>query len=495
MSRPVMDTQYELDGDPSDHRDALEGPPAKRRWGSRFLAFVVAAAAIYGAVRGLQRYSATSEELNELAAIADSTVTKKPSKDDLGGVNPESVVADWTARTSQRIAADKVHLWSAYGLLLLCPVGLCCSAVIWWRGQFKRPQGAAVLDPVQLSVAMSSVVMLAAVRGFDTYTLMSIDKMPPPMDLRTAFHEVRESKKPERFAILKEKFNSYVGNIKDKSLKQPMRVEAARRLHAIVSRKEFPDVCPDGERKVIVETLRGLIRENYADDTLCTLLVRSVGETGALTDMAALTAEREKSKASWVDVKSEAALRCLHAAITGGDEASVRQLIQRGIALNMVIPGQGRTALHQAVAQKDLKMARLLLEGKARADVAGRYGMPRAIREFPLHRAVAAGEPQMVKLLLDYRANPNVPDDGGMTPLHRAAATGDVEAAKLLIARGAQINKFDKGGRTPFDVAQEVCAIDKRPPIRDLLEKHGGLAAIKVPAAGRTNRVATTLRD
>lgn len=495
MSRPVMDTQYELDGDPSDHRDALEGPPARRRWGSRFLAFVVAAAAIYGAVRGFQRYGVTSEELNELSAVADSTATKRPSKDDLGGVDPESVVADWTARTSQRIAADKVHLWSAYGLMLLCPMGLCCSAVVWWRGQFKRPQGAAVLDPVQLSVALSSVVLLAAVRGFDAYTLMSLDEMPPPTDLRTAFHEVREAKKPERFAILRDKFNGYAGNIRDRELNRQMRVEAARRLLAVVSRKEFPDVCPDDQRKAIVDTLRGLIRENYADDTLCTLLVRAVGATGALSEMAALTTEREKSKAEWVDVKSEAALRCLFAAVTGGDEASVKALVRRGMSLNAVVPGQGRTALHEAVARKDARMARLLLASKARTDIAGRYGMPRAIREFPLHRAVSAGEPALVKLLLDYRANPNVGDDGGMTPLHRAAAAGDVEAAKLLVARGAQLNRFDKGGRTPFDVAQEVCAIEKRPPIRDLIERSGGLTATKVPAATRGHRVASTPRD
>ena len=495
MSRPVMDTQYELDGDPSDHRDALEGPPARRRWGSRFLAFVVAAAAVYGAVRGFQRYSATSEELNEMSAMADAGAAKKPSKDDLGGVDPESVVATWTAQMSQRTAANRVHLWSAYGLMLLCPAGLCCAAVVWWRGQFKRPRGAAVLDPAQLSVALSSVVALAAVRGFDAYTLMALDKMPPPTDLRTAFHEVRESKKPERFAILKQKFDGYAGNIKDKSLKPAMRVEAARRLHAIVSRKEFPDVCPDAERAKVVDTLRGLIRENYADDTLCTLLVRSVGATGALSDMAAMTAERERTKAAWVDVKSEAALRCLHAAVTAGDEASVRQLIQRGVMLNAAVPGVGRTALHQAVAQKNAKVAKLLLDGRARTDIAGRFGVPRAIREFPLHRAVAIGEPQLVKLLLDHGANPNVADDGGMTPLHRAAAAGDVEAARLLLQKKAQVNRFDKGGRTPFDVAQEVCAIDKRPPIRDLIERSGGLTATKVPAAVRGAPVASAPRE
>ena len=492
MSRPLLDIQYELDGDPSDHRDALEGPPAKRRWFTRFLAFVLAAAAVYSAVRGFQRYTVTSEELNELSAITSAPPAKRPTRDDLGGVEPDAVVAQWNEQTTQRIAADKVHLWSAYGLLTLCPVGLSCAVVVWWRGQFKRPNGAGVLDPVQLTVALSSVILLAAVRGLDTYTLMSLDKMPPPIDLRTAFHQVRESKKPERFAILKEKFNGYAATVKDKSQKQPARLDAARRLHAIVSRKEWPDVCPEGERNAIVNQLRGLIKENYADDAICTLLVRSVGATGALTEMADVSAEREKTKASWVDVKSEAALRCLYTAVTTGDAASVRQLIQRGIAINVLLPGEGRTALHQAVAQKNVPMVKLLLDGRARPDVAGRYGMPRSIREYPLHRAVSAGEPQIVKLLLERGANPNLPDDGGMSPLHRAAAAGDVECARVLLQKGVQIHRLDKAGRTAFDVAQQVCAIAKRPPIRDLIEKHGGLTATKVPVAARTAPVAST---
>lgn len=496
MSRPLLDTQHELDGDPADNRDALEGPPASRRWGSRFLAFVVAAAAVYAAFRGFDRYSVTSDELNTLAATGGVEALKKlPTKDDLGGLEPASVIAAWTQQNTVRLAADKLHMGSAYALMVLCPIGLGAAVLIWWRGQFKRPQGAAVLDPAQLSAAMATVVVLAAVRGFDAYTMMSLEKMPPATDLRTAFHQTREARKPERVAILKEKFNGYAAKVKDKSAKGPARLDAARRLHAIVSRREFADICPAGERAAVVGTLKDLIKTNYPDDAVCTLLVRAVGAAGDFAEMAAVSAERERTKANWVDVKSDAGYRTLYAAVTNGDEGSVRKLIQRDIAINVLLPGEGRTALHEAVSRKDAKIAGLLLDARARPDVAGRFGMPRAQREFPLHRAVSVGDSSLVKLLLDRGANPNVSDDGGLTPLHRAAQAGDADSAKLLLAKNAQPNRLDKGGRTPLDVVEQVCAAGKRPAIRDVLEKHGAQFAAKAPVPVRPAPVAATTQE
>jgi hypothetical protein len=381
----------------------------------------------------------------------------------------------------------------------LCPFGLAAAVFVWWRGQFKRPQGAATLDPRQLSVAMTTAVVLAAVRGFDAYTLMSLDKMPPATDLKTAFFQVRDQRKPERFAILKEKLDGYVAKVKDRKEKPAARADAAKRVHAILSRKEFPEICPPAERKAIVESLTQLIKANYADESISPLLIKAVGASGAVPEMAALMSAREKSKASWVDVKSADALHCLYAAVTGGDEASVKKLIQRGVSVNLVVPGEGHTALHQAVATKNLAMTRLLLDGKARTDVAGRYGVPRAIREFPLHRAVTAGSPQLVKLLLDKGANPNAVDDGGLTALHRAAGAGDVAVAQVLLQQKAQPNRLDKGGRTPIDVAEQLCSNDKKPAIRDLLEKFGGMTGTRAAAAQATrtapDRVAATGND
>lgn len=497
MSRPVLDTRYDIDGDLNDTRDALDGPPPSRRWASRLLAFAVASAAIYGACRGFSRYSATSDEVSEVAAITSAPDPKKlPSKDDLGGLDPQSVINTWKQQSTQRLAADKLHLWSAYGLMGLCPVGLAAAAAVWWRGQFKRPQGAATLDPAQLGIALTTAVLLAGVRGFDAYTLMALEKMPPAVDLKTAFHQVRDARKPERFAILKEKLTGYVATVKDKKVKAAARTDATKRIHAICARKEFADICPPAERAEIVAMLTELIKANYPDESISPLLIKSVGASGAVTEMAALMEAREKSKAAWVEVKSPAALQTLYAAVTHGDEASVRQLVQRGVSLNLTVPGEGHTALHRAVALKNLKMVKLLLDGRARPDVAGRFGMPRAQREFPLHRAAVVGDAQIVKLLLERGANPNSIDDGGFTALHRAAALGDVAVAQVLLQSRAHPNRLDKGGRTPLDVVDQLCTNDRKPAIRDLIEKHGGLTATKAIAAQATRTmpapVATT---
>jgi hypothetical protein len=272
-------------------------------------------------------------------------------------------------------------------------------------------------------------------------------------------------------------------------------VDAAKRLNALVTTPDFNEVCPAAARGPIVATLRELIKANYADETICPLLLKSVGATGAVADMAALTMEREKSKATWVDPKSPTALKHLYTAVTANDEASVRQLVQRGVNLNVVVPGEGHTPLHQAVAKKNVKMARLLLDGRARPDVQGKFG-PRGLREFPLHRAVSTGDAAMVKLLLERGAKPDVVDDGGMTPLHRAAATGDVPSAQALLQAKAQPNRLDKGGRTPFDVVEAVCSADKKPAIRNLLERHQGQPAAKVVTPqSRQTPVASTPRD
>src|SRR4029453_12588538 len=141
--------------------------------------------------------------------------------------------------------------------------------------------------------------------------------------------------------------------------------------YAICARKEFADICPPAERTAVVATLTELIKANYADESISPLLIKSVGATGAVSEMASLAADREKSKANWVDIKSTAALQCLFAAVTSGDEASVRKLIQRGIAVNLTVPGEGLTVLHQAVALKNLSMTKLLLDGRARPGGSG----------------------------------------------------------------------------------------------------------------------------
>ncbi|HXS26317.1 MAG TPA: ankyrin repeat domain-containing protein [Steroidobacteraceae bacterium] len=81
----------------------------------------------------------------------------------------------------------------------------------------------------------------------------------------------------------------------------------------------------------------------------------------------------------------------------------------------------------------------------------------------PLLRAAKAGDMPAMRLLLAHGANPDLPNESGITPLMAAAGNGSsridtrgrykteaqaVEAVELLLASGAQINGRDRVGQT-----------------------------------------------
>jgi hypothetical protein len=479
MSRPGLDSQYEIHGDPNDTRDALEGPPARRLWVSRAIAFILVAASAYCVFRGFSRYSPTTENIATLTAFLGGE-KKPPTKDELGGLDPKAVVNAWTELTTRRLGAERIHLWSTYALMALCPVGLLAALYVWWRGQFIRSQPVVTIDRFQVYPTAVALVLIAAVMGFNVYTQGALGRMPSGASFKTFVQEKQDARKPERFAVLRERFQQAVATLKDPKQKPVARAEAAKGVLRIVSRADFGKLCPEAEKGPMIAALHELINANYANEMVCPPLIKSLGALGAAAEMAKASAEREKNRSAWVDVKTLSAIRYLHAAVTSGNEAAVRQLIRRGIDVNSLVPGRGHTALHQAVFQRNGAIAKVLLDAKARVDVAGTHGKSPAVKEFPLHRAV--GEPQLVKLLLDRGAAADVVDAGGMTPLHRAAAAGDVESARLLIQYSAAVNRLDKGGRTPRDIAEKLAATDKKTALRDLLDRNGGQLSTQLAA-------------
>ena len=81
----------------------------------------------------------------------------------------------------------------------------------------------------------------------------------------------------------------------------------------------------------------------------------------------------------------------------------------------------------------------------------------------PLLRAAKAGDIPAMKLLLAHGANPNLPQEAGVTPVMAAAGNGSlnldtrgrykteedaIEATNILVAAGADINAHDNGGQT-----------------------------------------------
>ena len=72
-----------------------------------------------------------------------------------------------------------------------------------------------------------------------------------------------------------------------------------------------------------------------------------------------------------------------------------------------------------------------------------------------LHGAVARRDLEIVKMLLEAGADPNARQERGFAPLHDAAANGNAALVELLLKHGALANAKTDDGKTPADMAAE----------------------------------------
>jgi RNA polymerase sigma factor (sigma-70 family) len=149
-------------------------------------------------------------------------------------------------------------------------------------------------------------------------------------------------------------------------------------------------------------------------------------------------------------------VRLLSAARTGDIEA-VKRLLGRNLHLiNMKVNSQeyrtnvypgvvpGYTALHEAAANGDLPLTRLLLDFGASLNARTSSGVT------PLHLAVQFRSHAVITHLLQCGANVNMALSNGQTPLHWAAMRGDSESVNILLAYAANVNAHSQHDRTPL---------------------------------------------
>lgn len=103
----------------------------------------------------------------------------------------------------------------------------------------------------------------------------------------------------------------------------------------------------------------------------------------------------------------------------------------------------GWTALHIAVANNDLEIARHLLEAGADANV-----QEDKDDQTPLIIASGLGYIALVELLISHKANVNLQQLDGDTPLIKAASEGFTEIVALLLKNGADVHLTDNLGWT-----------------------------------------------
>jgi hypothetical protein len=110
-----------------------------------------------------------------------------------------------------------------------------------------------------------------------------------------------------------------------------------------------------------------------------------------------------------------------------------------------------RYDLHEAVVKNDIAQVRRLLQKGADINQLGlrRHGYGSA-----LHIAVREGHLDIAKLLIDRGAEIDVLDRKDFTPLHNSAWNGNLEMTKLLLDAGADIEASTYDGDTPLSLAQ-----------------------------------------
>lgn len=119
-----------------------------------------------------------------------------------------------------------------------------------------------------------------------------------------------------------------------------------------------------------------------------------------------------------------------------GDLARVRTLLESNVPAADINASEatGMTALHWAVQDNAVPLARLLLQAGADPNLANRYGIT------PLWLAALNGSEAMTKLLLEHGADARATLEHGETPLMAAARAGNVATIRTLIAAGADPN-------------------------------------------------------
>ena len=127
----------------------------------------------------------------------------------------------------------------------------------------------------------------------------------------------------------------------------------------------------------------------------------------------------------------------------------VRELVKENAGLVNAFAADGFFPLGLAAFFGHRAIVEFLLKNRAEVNTAARN----AQRVTALHGAVARRDVEIVKMLLERGASANVKQERGFVPLHDAAANGNLALVQLLVKHGALVDAKSDDGKTPVDMA------------------------------------------
>jgi ankyrin repeat protein len=134
-----------------------------------------------------------------------------------------------------------------------------------------------------------------------------------------------------------------------------------------------------------------------------------------------------------------------------GDLETVRKLVGGDRALVNAFAADGFYPLGLAAFFGHRAIVEFLLKNGADVKTAARN----AQKVTALHGAVARRDVETVKLLLESGADPNARQEQGFAPLHDAAANGNAALVELLLKYGARTDAKTDDGKTAGDMAAD----------------------------------------